>query len=66
MALSGGSVVKDPGLLLLCLGSLLWQGFDPWPWNFCILWAQPKREKKTPRWYYLKVRERNSQGTAGC
>ena len=20
---------------------LLWRRFDPWPWNFCMLWAQP-------------------------
>ena len=22
--------------------SLLWLGFDPWPQNFCMLWARPK------------------------
>ena len=32
--------VKDPAL------SLLWRGFHPWPWNFCMLWAQPKEHKK--------------------
>ena len=25
--------VKNPMLSLLQLGSLLWQGFDPWPGN---------------------------------
>ena len=31
--------VKDPVL------SLLWLRFDPWPWNFCMLWVQPKKKK---------------------
>ena len=31
--------IKDPVL------SLLWLGFDPWPRNFCILWAWPKKKK---------------------
>ena len=26
--------------------SLLWQGFNPWPGNFYVLWVQPKREKR--------------------
>ena len=25
------------------LGSLLWLRFDPWPGNFHVLWAQPKK-----------------------
>ena len=29
--------VKDPAV------SLLWNGFSPWPWNFCMLWVQPKK-----------------------
>ena len=29
--------VKDPVL------SLLWHGFDPWPGNFCMPWAWPKK-----------------------
>ena len=24
------------------VSSLLWHGFDPWPGNFCMPWAQPK------------------------
>ena len=28
--------VRDPAL------SLLWCGFHPWPWNFCVLWVWPK------------------------
>ena len=33
--------VKDPVLSVLWLRSL-WHRFDPWPGNFCILWAQLK------------------------
>ena len=25
--------------------SLLWCGFHPWPWNFCMLWVWPKKKK---------------------
>ena len=32
--------IKDPAL------SLLWLGFDPWPWNFCMVWVWPKEKKK--------------------
>ena len=32
--------VKDPAL------SLLWHRFDPWPGNFRMLWAWPKKKKK--------------------
>ena len=35
--------VKDPALLLLWLWLQL--GFDPWPGNFYMLWAQPKKPK---------------------
>ena len=35
--------VKDLGSPLLCLGWLLCLGFDPWPGNFCMLWAWPKK-----------------------
>ena len=32
-------------LRIWCL-SLLWCRSDPWPGNFCMLWAQPKRERE--------------------
>ena len=32
--------VKNPGLSLQQLGSLLWEGFDPWPR------AQPKKKER--------------------
>ena len=35
--------VKDP-VSLLWLGLLLWHGSDPWPGNFCMPWAQPKKK----------------------
>ena len=39
----GSLVVKDLALSLLWLGSQLWQEFDPWPLNFCMLWVWPKK-----------------------
>ena len=38
--------VKDLALSLKWLGSLLWHGFDPWPENFHMLRAWPKKKKK--------------------
>ena len=38
---------KDPVLSLLWLWLLLWHGFDPWPGNFCMLQAGPKKKKRT-------------------
>ena len=38
--------VKDPMLSLQQLGLLLWHGFNPWPWNFHVLQAQPKNKLK--------------------
>ena len=33
--------VKDTGLSLQWLGSLLWHEFDPWPMKFHMLWMYP-------------------------
>ena len=38
--------VKELALSLLWLRLQLWCGFNPWPWNFCILWVQPKQINK--------------------
>ena len=38
--------IKDPALSLPCPGSLLWQGFSPWPGNFHMLQVQPKQTNK--------------------
>ena len=38
--------VKDMALSLEWLGSLLWLGFDPWPRNFHVSQAWPKKKKK--------------------
>ena len=35
-----GLVVRDLAL------SLLWLRFNPWPRNFCMPWALPKKKKK--------------------
>ena len=37
--------VEEPMLLLLCLRLLLWCRFSPWPENFCMPQAQPKKFK---------------------
>ena len=39
-----GKRVKDPALSLQWLGSLLWHGFSPWPGNFHMVWARPKKK----------------------
>ena len=36
--------VKDPAFSQL--GLLLWGLLDPWPWNFHMPWAWPKKKKK--------------------
>ena len=38
--------VKDPVLSRPQLRSLLWHRFDPWPGNFHMPQAQPKRKKQ--------------------
>ena len=38
--------VKDLASSLLCFWSLLLLGFDPWPGNFHMPQAQPKKKKK--------------------
>ena len=35
--------IKDPALSLLWLGLLVWRGFDPWPRNFHMPWAEAKK-----------------------
>ena len=40
--LPGGLIVKDL-TLSSWPGSLPWYGFNPWPWNFCLLRAQPPK-----------------------
>ena len=35
--------IKDPALSLQLLGSLLWQGFDPQPGDFHMLWEWPQK-----------------------
>ena len=40
--------VKHLVVLLLWLGTLLWHGFDPWPRNFCMTQAWPKKNASYP------------------
>ena len=38
--------MKHPELSLERVGSM-WHRFNPWPWNFHMLWGQPKiKERK--------------------
>lgn len=37
---------KELALSLLWLRLLLWHWFSPWPRNFHLPWAQPKKKKK--------------------
>ena len=39
--------VKNLGLSLLWLGSLLWLRFGSCPGNCCMLWAQQEKKKKS-------------------
>ena len=41
--------VKDPELSMLQLRSLLWWGFSPWPRNFHMPRAWPKKKEKSDR-----------------
>ena len=41
-----GLVVKDPVLSLLRLCLQLWCSFSPWPRNFCMPLAWPKKKEK--------------------
>ena len=57
--------VKDPALSLQVLRSLLYHGFDPWPGNFHMPQAQPKKGEKMSvnmkhitelsKWYFSLV-----------
>ena len=38
--------VKNLALSPQWLGLLLWCRFDPWPWNFHMSWAWPRKKKK--------------------
>ena len=45
LVFSCGIAVKDLMLSLQWLGSLLWCGFNPWPWNFHVPWVEPKPKR---------------------
>ena len=52
--------VKDLVLPLLWLWSLLWHDFNPWPRNFHMPQAQPKKKKYIYIYIYIE-RERERQ-----
>uniref|UniRef100_A0A8D1NNL7 Eukaryotic translation initiation factor 3 subunit L n=1 Tax=Sus scrofa TaxID=9823 RepID=A0A8D1NNL7_PIG len=37
--------------------SVLWHGFDPWPGNFCVLRAWPRKRKRKVVWVRVWVRK---------
>ena len=43
-------MVKNLGLVLPWLGSLLWHGLDPWPRNFCMPWAETPQSSLVAQW----------------
>ena len=43
--------------------SLLWLGFDSWPWNFHMLWAQLKKKKKKRKRKKKRKKEKKIKGT---
>ena len=45
--------VKHPALSLQQLGLPLWRGFSPWPRNFRMPLAQPKKTTTTKTWALL-------------
>ena len=49
MEFPGGPVVGDSVL------SLLWLRFSPWPENFCMLRARPKKKKRNSIILYVVV-----------
>ena len=42
--------------------SLLWLGFDSWPWNFHMLWAQLKKKKKKKERKKKEIKENKRHG----
>lgn len=51
-------LVKDPAR------SLLWLGFEPCPWSFCVPWVQPKKEERRVRVsHFLLLRNEGAAGT---
>ena len=51
----GGPAVKNPVLSLKQHGSLLWYRFNPWPRNFHVLQAWPKKKKKKKKKHPTKT-----------
>ena len=58
--------VKDLVLSLLRLWFLLWRGFDPWPRNFHMPWAQPKQTKITNKDKKTKNKQTKKKNKKQC
>lgn len=56
--------VQDLVLSLQWLSLKLWQGFDPWPWNFMCLDAAKEKKKKTEAKNPKEIREVGAHGRA--
>ena len=46
--------VKDPALSLQQTRLLLWCTFNPWPRNFHMPWARPKKKNPTKRYHFTQ------------
>ena len=55
--------VKDPALSLQGLELLLWYSFDPWPRNFHMLGAWPKKKKKKKKEKDKQTKRKQSKFT---
>ena len=51
--------VQDLASSLLQLGSLLWRGFDPWPGNFHMPQAWPKKKRIKTRFTFWEKCDEN-------
>ena len=65
MEFPSGLAVRDLALLLLWVRSLLWHRFDPWPGNFCMIWAQPKVKNNNSLIFFCDICP-NSHWTMFC
>ena len=58
----GGFAAENSALSLLWLRSLLWLGFDPWPGNFHVHWAWPKKHRRPSGHKQEELTALNSRG----
>lgn len=46
--------------------SLLWQGFDPWPGNFCMAQVQEKKKSSGANLVFKTIKIRNLKDKELC